>query len=771
MKLHDGQNDSPLLGLCRRYAVYHDPKAGDDAAVFLSGAGSQISDFVALDCLKIILESKHSTLSPSQDVIIERLVRQSRHIREYFASELQSSTTEFFDNIYDRGDEAANCLRTVVLESSLWSSEEARLLVEDDLFQLLLAKLMESGHDLDNRALRGLALLLMADVQRLSAFIDQHSFDAILSSLDIRLPIEVRGQATVVVSKYLEISGEEGKKYFTEFVTTRVAKQKAEALVIAFSAAAAVFPVASTVTAPLFLTEGFLQSLIPLLDRKLKNAEVHDTFLHLLNAACVDGGCRAATSKYCSDWLSHKVSNGNEHQAALAATVLAKLRTSNFDDSTNGKSNSDDQDVQDLVNLFKKNLVGASLNGSDAIEGLAFASLKSDIKEELAHDGVFLESLCKMLERGSQRPEVVVGGLSIISNMTQYMPVLSEEQKKMSELKAYANAKKLPVSNALEDDQHVSARCVAVVQADIVPLLVHLSKNSSPSVKRLIDSILLSLAKNQKGRGKLAQQGAVRVLLSHLSSGPTSEAAAHALARILISVDPSHVFPSSGSPHITNAIGPLLALLDPPSGPHLTADQPRDLLPVFESLLALTNLASSPDTTAPNLIIRTAWDKIEDLLLGNNVMLRRAAVELVCNLVALEAGAVKYLDGSKRAAQRLHVLLALADVEDVATRRAAGGALAMLTEDGGASINAVLDIKRGPEILLGLCSEREEEDIVHRGLVCIRNLSCASDPAGTRARDALKQLDALEVLKQCLKATRNPALLQVGVEALKGMME
>jgi hypothetical protein len=139
--------------------------------------------------------------------------------------------------------------------------------------------------------------------------------------------------------------------------------------------------------------------------------------------------------------------------------------------------------------------------------------------------------------------------------------------------------------------------------------------------------------------------------------------------------------------------------------------------------------------------------------------------------VAHDTGAAKYLDKSKHSAQRLHVLLALADAKDMATRRAASGALAMLTQEAITSTNAILDVKRGPEILLGLCSEGEEEAVVHRGLVCLRNLCCAPDPAGARARQALRGLGAVEVLTACLKRIRNPAILQVGVEAMKALVK
>ena len=71
---------------------------------------------------------------------------------------------------------------------------------------------METGHDHDGRALKGIALLLMADTQRLHAFIDEDGFEALLTSLDYRLPADVRGQATLVISKFLEVSEQTGPK-------------------------------------------------------------------------------------------------------------------------------------------------------------------------------------------------------------------------------------------------------------------------------------------------------------------------------------------------------------------------------------------------------------------------------------------------------------------------------------------------------------------------------------------------------------------------------
>jgi len=417
------------------------------------------------------------------------------------------------------------------------------------------------------------------------------------------------------------------------------------------------------------------------------------------------------------------------------------------------------------------------------IEGLAFSSVKPDVKEQLAHDRKFLTELIQTLTSNIHDSSLLYGGLLILNNLTRFSPALTEEQRKLTELKAYASASKGTAKDSLlDDDEHVMKRCDALIDAGVMVLLVESGKLGRKSIQELVTKILLSLSKNQKTRGKLAQQGAVKLLLSITSpkeglvpassslSDELSHNASHALARILISVNPSHVFPYSGVPQITSAVRPLTGLIHPLESPVLSVEQPRDLLPVFESLLALTNLASSPDAAAAEAIVRQAWPIIEDLLLSNNTFVQRASCELVCNLMTCESGVVKFADGTARAGQRLHILLALTDVDDIATRCAAGGALAMLTEYD-AAVSAILERPRGVNLLLTLCQE-ENDDLVHRGLVCTRNLTCvASDNLSRRAREAVKSAGGIDILKNCLRRTSNPAVLQVGIEALKPLLD
>lgn len=759
-----------------------------------------------MECSKLLLAKKPQDLSTIQDDIISGLVRRHVSVRRFFADRLTASVTAFFDEIYDRGDGAAVCLDTVVLDPIVWSSEEVRAHCESELFQLFIAKLMESGHDLDGRSLKGITRLLAVHADALQHLIDDEGLEVILSSSDNRIPLELRSQATLAMARYLEASKEAGEQRMTKLISAKLAKGRGDDLIIAYSAVAAVFPIVPTVTANFFLSKEFQTSLSTSVSRGFKSRSVELAELELLNAACIDRNCRDAISKNFCDWLSHILSNGTDSASDLAAVVLAKIRASEKDapSGSNGKIQEAESSIPELVDRFKGLMSQQQKvdNIPNAIEGLVYSSVKPAVKEQLAADSTFLRDLMKLLQANVEDSSTLYGGLVVISNLTRFLPNLSEEQKKMFQLKAYANAASDEAKsgpNPLDDNEHVTARCTAVLDAGVMRLLTECGKANLPSVHGLASKILLSLSRDPKSRGPLAQQGAVKLLLKIATpkqNGPgpipdeTIHDASHALARILISVNPSLVFPSSGVPQITSAVRPLVSLLSSPEQAPLSVEQPRDLLPVFEGLLALTNLASSPDVSAPETIVRQAWSSVEDLLLSSNAFIQRAACELICNLMTCESGIVQFADGTKRAAQRLHILLALSDVEDIATRRAAGGALAMLT-DYDAVTKALLDRpssmsveeylrqegtgESGPRgaravrLLLRLCTE-EDAGLMHRGAVCIQNLVYASDNTGKFAREAIVASGGIPTLAGLLKRAQeggNMPVLESMVETMK----
>ncbi|WPH04638.1 ring assembly protein 3 [Acrodontium crateriforme] len=679
--------------------------------------------------------------------------------------DLASSTTDTFDRFFSYGPESFHAFSSLPFENNLWTSKEPQTTAQKDLFRLCVATLMDTAIDHPDRLMQALARQLALSPENVVSLIDADVSDVILSSLDIRLDSSLRRQATLATAKMLEATKEHGEVLFANFVTEHVAKQRNDDLIVAFSAAAEVFPIIPLVASRLFMTDGFVQQLVPNLEKnsdaaasgKRKSTTLEQAALELLSAACVEKSCREAINRYCANWLKNLSDDSKNAHNALASLILAKINATSESDIT-------------------KKLSALVLQGDDeiqqAIEGLAYTSLQPKIKEDIINDTPLVKRLINALET---KPAVTFGCLTIFANLSTYRIKQSEEQKKMAQLQAYANHIKLEPDDPLDNDGFVTPRCKVLCDNGIVSaLLACCRQTTSPTNVALVVRILLMLSKEQKHRAKMAQQGAVRLLLQirdriAKADKSTSEAsliernAAHAIARLLISINPSHVF--SASLPASSAVSALVPLLSPDQESGQT-----DRLPTFEALLALTNLASMEDNSVRDLQLRLAWEKIEDLLFSPTMLVQRATVELVCNLMASPSCVAKFADGSADAKRRITILLALADVDDLATRRASGGALAMLTE-WDAAVTAVLDSKdsRGIKVLLSMCQD-DSEEMRHRALACLANIIGAPGDVGKRGVAQLKAEKGQEAIKEALKGSRDATILALGVEVLKQLV-
>ena len=776
-----------LWKLCNRFVHENDDEAGRDAIQYL-GRSAEAPSEVAGECTDLILDCYKCKNASMRDDILAGLLRESLVAKAVLAKRLQggdggAATTIAFEQIYNIGDGAANGIVAATLELSAWSTDAAREACEKDIFQLYLAKLMEVGDDHEGRAMKGISRLLAADAPRLSPLMDDDTVDMILSKLDYRNPTEIKSQGTLAVAKYLEASESKGQFALTKYVTSKIAQQKNEDLVLAFSAAAAVFPVAQSMASSLFLIEGFVSSLPPLLEKKAKSEKVEHAALEMLSAACIDSACRDAITKHCTVWLQQTMEAGKGERSSLAAIVLAKL--SGPSSHANAQEDKGENGVDDLVSRLQKMLVGDSLvEKQGSIEGLAYASVQSKVKAQLAKDKAFLEALVKDLRESKEGAPMAFGCLTVLNNLTRYPPNLSEEQKRMTQLKAYANAASGAARSPAEADPFdkesaVTARCKAVLDAGTVPALVCVGRILSPASIALLFSIVLSLSWPQSHRGIIAQQGGVKLLLqlymkingADAGSVRARHTAAHALARILTSVDPKLVFPRSGTPNETSAVQPLISLLT--EDQLLASESPRDLLPTFEALLALANLLVNPygdaSSSCGDLIARLVQPALDDLILHDNLRIRRAATQLVPNLVQHAAGITLFADGSDAAARRLHILLALSGSDDVETRKAAGGALAILCGYE-PTVKTITHQERGIELLLAMLEDPDDE-VVYRGVYAIAGTVMTGGDIGKAAKTKMKEFgleDKLEIIVEKSKLPQSAEMAATALNALNG---
>lgn len=136
-------------------------------------------------------------------------------------------------------------------------------------------------------------------------------------------------------------------------------------------------------------------------------------------------------------------------------------------------------------------------------------------------------------------------------------------------------------------------------------------------------------------------------------------------------------------------------------------------------MLALTNLSSLGPSVRSHMVSNQGVKVFESHLLSSHVLIRRAAAESLCNLMYEETVYERYVT-TGGGSQRLKIMVALSDTEDVLTNRAASGVLAILSGTKHGCL-ALLNEPRFGEVVQGLVVSGNGE-LEHRGLECVKNV-------------------------------------------------
>lgn len=137
----------------------------------------------------------------------------------------------------------------------------------------------------------------------------------------------------------------------------------------------------------------------------------------------------------------------------------------------------------------------------------------------------------------------------------------------------------------------------------------------------------------------------------------------------------------------------------------------------FEGLLALTNLASIGPVTQTHICKGETIKMFEHLIFSDNTLIRRAATELVCNLMYEPSVFERYVKSYN--SSRLQLIVALSDCEDFETRRAASGILAILSS----SEDGLRLLSKEPRFfpVLSTLLQDESIELLHRSFETLKN--------------------------------------------------
>jgi protein unc-45 len=430
---------------------------------------------------------------------------------------------------------------------------------------------------------------------------------------------------------------------------------------------------------------------------EFENEDVKYTTIEALSSACSDVKTRKQISMQCSTFFLQSWRQSESARLKNAAS-LALVK------------------IMSLNNEVQKEIMGGKMtdffmqmlhNGSDpfaratAVEAISYLSLHKSVKNAIAGDMKLLKTIGALPKNDSATQ---YGVALIYFNITQFPKALTEEEKQVRKLHALANAS-TEKEEEMETNEMVLKRIDALVESSAIPVLVALAKLSSDNIRELVSEVFKSIATSPKLRGLLVQAGSCKSLLAMTAKNTEKGcvAASHALSKIAISSDPNLAFRGEMAFEL---VRPLLILCESSHG-----------LEQFEGLMALTNISGVSDDIRGKILSLDGLKKIQECQFSDHTMIRRAATECLCNMIYHPTVFEKYsvLDSTP-----LKIMIALADAEDFATKRAASGSLAVLSSMP-SKTSLLMDTARMHEILVSLLDDSSEE-ILHRAVEICKNV-------------------------------------------------
>lgn len=570
----------------------------------------------------------------------------------------------------------------------------------------------------------------------------------------------------------------------------------------------------------IFAKDGVVENLMDTIDLSPSPLLCQEV-AHLLGQACGHKTCRAIVTPQIVRWLEFSSQQTADAVLQSAASVaLVKLSKGSASDAPeNGTPEVHGVQVTQLAErLIPIITAGKVASPVDAIEGLAYLSAESAIKETLSRDPAFLKRLFALVPQQKKSTStgsidvnatLIYGIVLIICNLTSFRPKLTQEQQQLEKLKKMAKAGKGleqtdDTTSVLDDDEHVKSRIRLLIESGVLHVFpAAVATADSLGVKNCVGKSILHIVEEKENRGQVIQAGGAKILqgiikqtLSSPAEGTKSKQAnfssadletVQALAKLAITAAPVQVFgPNVGIMY--DAIRPFSILLQHSSS---------NLLQRFEAIMALTNLAShGPETAEKIANAEGLVDKVELLLLEEHVLVRRASVELICNLIGgSDVVFERYSGGNPNSASKIHVLLALSDVDDLPTRLASSGALATVTASPSACsalISLQFEKHRFLELMTQLIdpsclpdhwAETEDggqplesnEGLVHRGVVCVANVfqSIVTPDVREKIIKEATESGLLRSLLQMVKGdgiTKTPPIVNQAALALKAIM-
>lgn len=461
------------------------------------------------------------------------------------------------------------------------------------------------------------------------------------------------------------------------------------------------------------------------------------------------------------------------------------------------------------------------------IEGLAYLSLNTSIKQKLRNDETSIENILIILKKETEindkillaNSSLVYGLLLILSNLTKLKDVAANSQKKTTNyLKSFATPNNI---NNSEDENQESIYNFSRSLLNDYKIVEIMSKikvfksqdsaghNNDNIISQVITVIsMISSNQDRSTRQELIKQGALNIVLDYLIKNSvvkktlgnetrpsslndelveTRLLALRSLARILISVNPALAF---NKYDIKTCLPFLIELLGPDISQYtgsleVVGDEKYlydgvSNLDKYESLLALTNISTVHVKNATNELRQLIISKIFDKYLDNFIIdsdlpqIQKAAWELISNLITEPSLLVKFFNIEKQEnLKRLQLLIKLLDSTDELFQTVIGGLLANATSEFEMISQILVQNVTLNERLLSILTnifenQNSNNDLLLRASYILLNLVYSASSLDAKYLDKFRENRKLKgSLGLALRSNKNKEILEMIIEIIK----
>ncbi|ODV97249.1 hypothetical protein PACTADRAFT_48994 [Pachysolen tannophilus NRRL Y-2460] len=407
-----------------------------------------------------------------------------------------------------------------------------------------------------------------------------------------------------------------------------------------------------------------------------------------------------------------------------------------------------------------------------SIEGLAYISLKIDIKKKLRNNDLFFKFIMKYIKSFSNDKDaidssIVYGIFVILTNVTTYNVIRTQEQKSFKSLKDHANLNNVDSNNkeATEDDDEDISRFIKKLLTHKFLDNLKLERNSIGANNQLM-KLIYNLCNDKTFRPIVVEQGGLKLILDYLINTSKNLEyektgniknfedikylefrifAVRSLAKILINNDPNLLFKEISS---LTPVPFLVELLKSSDNSHPFSEE-LTYLDTFEALLALTNLSSLENMNIKNLIIKISFDQnLQNLILDSNSSIAVSALELLSNLIISPILVEKFFNfESIDSKKNLKIMSNLMMSNDLKIQVATLNFFANVTQSYEFICLVILEFEKEFQIVHNLVdilnTESHEHDLVLRAVYILLNLVQSIASERTKL-DGLKQVEGLK---------------------------